>query len=52
MVAVDIAELVDTTELIGRTFLMDGQDESSTIHRARIVEMITDKEYERTKDPE
>jgi hypothetical protein len=30
---------------------MDGQDEG-TIHRARITEMITDDEYERTKDPE
>jgi hypothetical protein len=30
---------------------MDGQDEGTT-HRARITEMITDDEYERTKDPE
>jgi hypothetical protein len=32
-------------------FLMDGQDEGTT-HQARITEMITDDEYERTKDPE
>jgi hypothetical protein len=51
MVPVDTAELVDTSELIGRTFLMDGQDEGTT-HRARITEMITDDEYERTQDPE
>jgi hypothetical protein len=51
MVPVDTAELVDTSELIGRTFLMDGQDKGTT-HRAQITEMISDDEYERTKDPE
>jgi hypothetical protein len=33
---------VDTSELIGKTFLMDG-NEDGTKHRARIVEMIEDQ---------
>lgn len=40
--------LVDTSELIGRTFLMDGNKEG-TRHRARIVDQITD-EFKRTKE--
>ena len=35
---------VDTSELIGRTFLMDGAV-TGTKHRARIVEMIEDHRY-------
>jgi hypothetical protein len=41
---VDTSELVDTPELVGKTFLMPGQQEG-TIHRARIVEMIEDHRY-------
>jgi len=33
--------LVDTSDLIGRTFLMDG-NEPNTRHRARIVELVND----------
>lgn len=33
--------LVDTSDLIGRTFLMDG-NEPNTKHRARIVELVND----------
>ncbi len=44
MVPVDTSELVDTPDLVGRTFLMPGQQEG-TIHRARIVEMIEDHQY-------
>jgi len=51
MVPVDIAQLVDTSELIGRTFLIPGRDEGTT-HRARIVEMITDEQYDETKKPD
>jgi hypothetical protein len=35
---------VDTSELIGKTFLMEGNEEG-TKHRARIVEMIKDQQY-------
>jgi hypothetical protein len=35
---------VDTSELIGKTFLMEGNEEG-TKHRARIVEMIEDQQY-------
>jgi len=52
MVPVDIAQLVDTAELIGRTFIIPGHDEGTTTHRARIVEMITDEQYEETKKPD
>ncbi len=44
MVPVDTSELVDTPDLIGKTFLMPGQQEG-TIHRARIVELIEDHQY-------
>lgn len=51
MIPVDTSELVDTNELVGRTFLLD-QQEDGTIHRARIVDMIHDHEYELSKNPE
>ncbi|MFM8621767.1 MAG: reverse transcriptase domain-containing protein, partial [Holophagaceae bacterium] len=51
MVPIEVSQLVDTSELIGRTFLMPGREEGTT-HRARIVEMITDERYEASKDPE
>ena len=35
---------VDTSELIGKTFLMEG-DKEGTTHRARIVEMVEDQRY-------
>jgi len=51
MVPVNTSELVDTSELIGRTFLMPGRDEGTT-HRARIVEMMADDKYQQGHDPD